>query len=228
MRKPSLVVTAFVALLVFCVPAFAGTVNEIVLSGSGSGKPVSFHGTGGGNFNVNFNINGLSAFGDNSGVFAGVNGFYSILNSGATISNMGPGGCGPNGCVFMLTQSAPIAFTMGSSSGGSDQLTGNLQLVDIVQTGTGGVFNDALVIDLTVTGGSLQPLFAGNNGSVQLTIKFKSGQNLVNIAKNQTFLAQVVSGAVFPVPEPASLALLSGSLLGLAFLGRKKLFALTS
>lgn len=222
MRKLALVLLASAALFACVLPAFAGQVNEIVLSGSGTSKPVSFHGTGSGHFNVVFNINNLGAFGDPSGVFAGVAGYYSILNGGATVSSMSPGACGTSGCVFVLTQSAPVAFTLGSSPGGNDLLTGSLELVDIVQTGSAGVFNDALVINLTVTGGSLQGLFAGNNGSVQLTIKFSSGQNLVNIAKNQAFLAEVISGAVFPVPEPGSLTLLGAGLLGFAGLCRKK------
>lgn len=223
MRKPALVLLAFAILFACALPAFAGQVNEIVLSGSGSAKPVSFHGTGSGHFNVVFNINSLSAFGD--GVFAGAMpapSYYSILNAGATVSSMSPGACGTTGCVFMLTQSAPVAFTIGSSPGGNDLLIGSLQLVDIVQNATGGIFNDALVINLTVTGGSLQNLFAGNNGSVQLTIKFSSGQDLTKILKGQTFLAEVISGGVFPVPEPGSLTLLGAGLLGFAGLCRKK------
>ncbi len=225
MRKFWFALLASAILLMCSLPAFAGQVNEIVLSGSGKATPVTFKGTGGGNFDVNFNINGLGAFGDPSGVFAGMAGYYSILNGGQTVSFTGSS-CG-SGC-FMLQQSGPIAFALGSSAGGNDLLTGNLTLVDIVQTpGNGGVFNDALVINLTVTGGTLQPNFIGNGGSVQLTIKFatnKNGITLDNIGKN-TLAAMVVSGAVFPVPEPGTLTLLGAGLLGFAGLCRKKFYA---
>ena len=221
MKKCWLLTLAGLIILMFCAPAFAG--NEIYL-GSSTGAPVKFTGTGsagmGGlgadNFLVNFNIVNLSATGTGS-LLSGP-GFYSIVNAGASV--YGSSSCG-TGC-FTLGQSAPLAFKYGSTAGASDLLTGNLLLVELVQTGQSGVFNDKLVVNFTATGGALQSAFANNNGSVQLTIKFTTSQDLALIMNTQTLMAKVVSGAVFPVPEPGSLSLLSGGLIGLAFLCKKK------
>lgn len=217
MRKFSLGLLASVLLLVCAVPAFAG--NEIVL-GSSSGAPIKFIGTGGGNFDINFNIQNLVATG--FGTLAS-SGFYSIASAGTLIQSTGS--CG-SGC-YMLGQSGPLAFKYGSTAGANDLLTGNLTFNSIAQTAMGGgVFNDQLVINFTVTGGDLSSAFLTNNGIVQLTIKFTTTQSLATIMSNQTLLAKVVSGAVFPVPEPTSLSLLSFGLLGLAGLCKKKIVTL--
>src|SRR5579885_864839 len=143
MRKAWVVLV--VAVLLLCVSsAFAGPINQIVLGGS-SGAPIKFTGTGGGGFNVNFNVLNLGAQGFGS---LSSSGFYSIVNNGAVVSFSGT--CG-TGC-FNLSQTAPLAFSYGSAPGMSDLLTGDLTLMDITQTANGtGVFNDQLVINFTVT-----------------------------------------------------------------------------
>jgi len=229
MRRASLV-SVVVALVLLCVAsAYAGSVNEIVLGGS-SGAPIKFTGTGTGgqgglganNFSVNFNIQNLLANGSGT-LFS--SGYYSIVNAGASIYGLSSS-CGGGSCTFMLGETSPMMFTYGSAPGGSDLLIGQLYLVDLTQTGTNGVFNDQLVINFVATGGSLQSAFGGGNGEIQLTIKFTTSQSLSTILDNKTLMAKVVSGAVFPVPEPASLAILGASLLGLVAVGKKKkLFA---
>jgi hypothetical protein len=204
------------AILMLCaLPVFAGQVNEIVL-GASTGTPVKFIGTGGGNFTVNLNISNLTAFG--TGSLSSGPGFYSIVNGGATIQNGAP--CG-TGC-YVLSQSGPISFKYGSTAGAGDLLTGQLFLTDIAQTAmSGGVFNDSLVINFVATGGTLQSAFSSNNGMVQLTIKFTTNQSLSTIG-TKMLMARVISSAVFPVPEPSSLALLGVGFLGFAGLMKRK------
>jgi hypothetical protein len=217
MKKLSLALLASIVVLFCCAPAFAG--NEISL-GSSTGAPIKFIGTGNPgahNFNVTFNINNLLATGFGS---LASTGFYSITNSGSNVFSNGS--CG-TGC-FMLGESGPLAFKYGSGPGGSDLLTGNLYFTDIVQSAMGGgIFNDSLVINFVVTGGSLAGAFATSNGIVTLQIKFTTNQDLSTILNGQTLMAKVVGGAVFPIPEPASLALMGAGLVGIAGLGRKKL-----
>jgi hypothetical protein len=214
MRKSSLALFVAGVLLICSLPAFAGVVNEIIL-GTSSSSPVSFTGTGGGNFNVKFNLSNVGATG--SGTLAS-SGFYSIMNMGSSVTSNGS--CG-NGC-FLLTQTGPLQLKYGSTAGASDLLTGNLSLVDITQTaGNGGIFNDLLKVNFLVTGGGLQSGFPNNKGIVQLTIRFNTKVNLGSLLLNQTLAAKAISGAIFPVPEPASLALLSGGLLGFAGLCKK-------
>jgi len=222
MRKAPLVLLRVLIVVLCTAPAFAGPINEIVLGSSppnGKGAfPVQFTGTGGGAFTVNFDILNLAATG--YGMLHS-SGFYSIVNNGAVLQSNGT--CGLN--CWMLTQSAPLLFTYGSHQNTDNLLIGNLTFTDIVQTALGGgLFNDSLVVNFTVTGGSLANKFRTGNGIVQLTISFKTTTSLGSLGKNTQLLARVISGAVFPqtVSEPASLAILGASLLGFVGLGRKK------
>lgn len=229
MKKVWLLLLSVSVVLLCAASAYAGSVNEIYLDGS-TGAPIKFTGTGTGgqgglganNFSVTFNIQNLLATGSGTLLSSG---YYSIVNAGASIYGVSSS-CGGGSCTFMLGQTSPIMFAYGSAPGGSDLLIGQLTIIDLTQTGTNGVFNDQLVINFVATGGSLAGAFNNGNGQVQLTIKFTTSQSLATILDNHTLMAKVVSGAVFPVPEPASLAILGASLLGLVAVGkRKKLFA---
>src|SRR5215813_11115344 len=208
MKRAWLSLFAAVALLLLTTPAFAGSINQIVLGGSVN-TPIKFTGTGLGAFRVNFNISNLGASG--LGTLSS-SGFYSIVNNGSIVTT--GGSCG-GGC-YLLSETGPLSFSYGSTAGGTDLLTGDLTLVSIAQAAQGGIFNDQLLVNFAVTGGSLASAFTTNNGIVNLTIKFTTKTSLAAIQLNQQLLAKVVSGAVFPVPEPASLMLLGGGLVMLA------------
>lgn len=224
MKRLSLVALAVVVLVMCSTHAFA--VNEIIF-GLRGGNPVQFTGTGSGNFTVNFNLFNAVASGFGS---LSSTGYYSVLNGGATINSNGS--CG-TGC-YLLNQSSAINFMYTSlqNGNGTNLLDGSLQLIDITQSGTSGVFNDKLVVNFTPTGGTLDTpsKFPLGTGRLQLTIQFHTTQSLATLLSGHTLSASAISGLLVPttngpaLPEPASLTLLGGGLLAFAGVCRKKLW----
>lgn len=215
MKRALVVLVGMTILTVCAVPAFAGgidTTDQITLS-SAPGSVFTFKGTGGGNFSLNF----TGATGKVSGqgtLHGATGGFYTIKQNGAKLTSAGVG-CG--GTCVLLNQSGPsILFSLGSAKGGSNLLTGFLSLVDVGVSGKTGTTNNDLVVNLTITGGSLASDFGvGKDGVVQLTLILGKG-NLFGLLLNQKLLASLHSGTINPLlPEPSSLALLGASLISL-------------
>lgn len=203
-------------------------INDQITLGQSPAASLIFTSGGSGNFTLN--LSNLSGTAVGNGTLAST-GFYSILQNGASISGSLSGPCSgsPSSCTFGINQSTNLVFNYGSTAGGSDLLSGDLQLVDLTQTPSTqtGVFNEALTINLTNLSGSLEPAFLSGNGVVQLTLAFATTTNLATLGAGHTLDARVHTGSVNPlnVPEPASLGLLGGGLLALGTLLRKKLFA---
>ena len=227
MRKVLLTFFAVAILSLATCIASASSVNindQITLAQSPANSLVF---TSGGSGNFTLALNNVNGGAVGSGTLTSA-GFYTILQNGASISGSLSGPC-TTSCTFGITQSTNLIFDYGSSPGGSNLLSGDLQLLDLTQTPSTqtGVFNESLAINLTNLGGSLAPAFTSGNGVVQLTLAFASTTNLATLGAGHTLDARIHSGSVNPlaVPEPASLGLLGGGLLALGTLLRKKLFA---
>lgn len=87
------------------------------------------------------------------------------------------------------------------------------------------LFNDQLMVNLAVNGGTLGSKFA-NGGVLQLTLAFESDASLANISQQAS--AWVSSGHVAPmagVPEPASLLVSRREPLSRLWIARRKDFS---
>ena len=218
--KRALLVVCGLAILALCAaPAFAGTIdtNDQITLNPSPAKSFIFTGNGAGGFSLNL----ANVIGSASGIGTLTSsGKYSINQNGATINSAGS--CG-TGC-FNISQTGDLLFAYGSTTTNGSLLTGNLQLVSITQTPStkSGVFNEQLVVNLTITGGSLSGKFTTGNGILQLTLDFTSTQSLGTLGNGKNLFAQIHTGSVNPLslPEPGSLALFGSGLLGLGGLVR--------
>lgn len=212
MKKILVALSVLVGLTIAVSTATAAT-TEISLGGTNS-NTLTFAGTGSGGWTLSFTPNPLggsttAGTGAWSSIPAST---YSINQNGATITGTEVG-VTPD---WTITQSGALLFSIGSL------LSGNLQLLNLSQSGTVGSFNDNLAANLTVTGGSDASL-VGNNAILAIAIDFTSGTNLANILAGQTLTGvSISSGELDQAPEPVSMVLVGSGLVLLGGVVRRR------
>jgi len=152
-----------------------------------------------------------------TGGAAGTSGFYDLTGGGTTlVRDVLSGGLPTN--TWNVTQTAPMLFCYSSAAAcsGTIFLQANLELSTFTQPGVDGTFLGTL----SVTGGSLSGSAFGPVASASLvTIE---GINFTSTVVNSESNVPVLSGAVDPTPEPATIALVGGGLIAVGAALRRR------
>ena len=199
--------------LALTVCSAANAQTQVSLGPTANGS-IAFIGNSG---NVNINLGSCSA---GTCTLQGLSAILPPLPAGPdsyTIVQTGAISLASNGSV---TQANPISFSYNSGTGLT--LTGTLQLVNFIQAGASGLFNDNLMANLSNLGGTLAPSFisqGGLNAITQITIVVQSGANVFNLfSSNGTAYAHISTAAIVPTPESSTLVLFGTGLLAVGFL----------
>jgi len=156
-------------------------------------------------------------------------GHYDITGSPTitlTLANLSAG-------TWTASQTSPLTFSFCSTTGCHGlgnvvYLTGNLQLVDLVQTpgGNTGTFNYTGTENLTDLSGTLASSF-GSSGVLSLNLQFSSRKNIESLLNdtNKITGVRIGSGTVDPTPEPSSMLLFGSGFLAFGAILRRRLMA---
>jgi hypothetical protein len=200
--------------LVLTVGAMTASAQTQVSLGPTANGSIAFTGNSG---NVSINLGSCSS---GTCTLHGLSTILPPLPAGPdsyTIVQTGAIGLASNGTV---TQANPISFSYNSGTGLT--LTGTLQLVNFIQVGASGLFNDNLLANLSNLGGNLASTFTsqgGPNAVTSITIVVQSGANVFNLfSTNGTAFAHISTGAIVPAPESSTLVLFGTGLLAVGFL----------
>ena len=135
--------------------------------------------------------------------------------------------------TWTASQTGPLTFSFCSLAGCHGvgnvvYLTGNLQLVDLVQTPGAkvGTFNYTGTENLTDLTGTLASSF-GSSGALSLNLQFASTKNIELLLNdtNKITGVRIGSGTVDPTPEPSSMLLFGSGFLAFGAILRRRLMA---
>jgi len=209
MRKIFLVLAV---LFVLATAASTATAQDQITLGATAANSMTFTGAGSGNWTLAFTPDPLSGTAFGTGSLSSGPAPYSITQGSVTIN-----GTEVDSTHWNISQSGSLSFLYGTV--GLPLLTGNLQLVSLVQSGQIGTFNDSLAANLAITGGSLATALT-TNAILSITIDFTSATSLATLGHGSTLGARISSGELFPAPEPVSMVLVGSGLILLGGLVR--------
>jgi len=210
-----LAAAAFVVVLVLASAASAQ--NQITLNGTASGAIVftgAGSGTGGSNLSMSL---GSCSLGSHciTGTATGTGGLsstgtYELSGGPLSLTSVSAGNWNVSGIL-----------NFAYFNGGTNLLSGTLNLVNFTQVASLGVFNSTLTANLT----GLSGLLASNIGSsavTDITIVIRNGVNLAALGNGVNASATISSGEIFPTPEPGSMVLFGSGLVAAGSLLRRR------
>jgi hypothetical protein len=217
MRRLSLILSVFtLAVTLGSMTASAQTGVDLSTSSSSG---ITFVSTGSGNLSM-----GAAIFGSAVGIgsLLGDNGFYSMMSASPITLTLGPK-LSPIFADYTASGTLNFEITSKPGGGGTDLLSGTLSLVDLAQVFSTGMTNTSAVLNLVITGGTLESFYSGKTGIGQLTINLSGLGFLPSLSgSGSTKLGSATLDAL-PTPEPWSMLLFGTGLVLFGIVLRRRL-----
>lgn len=217
-----MVVLAVLTLAVALGSMTASAQTGISLSTS-STSGITFAPAGSGDLSMLVAVDGSAA---GLGALLGTTGFYSLTAAPVALM-LGPS-LSPVFAAYTASSTLNFDITSGMGGSGTDLLKGTLSLLSFAQAFSTGVTNTSGLVDITITGGTLQSFFSGNNGVSQLTIELAGLGFLPNLSGPMATTLEGGTLDALATPEPRSMLLYGSGLVLFGIMLRRRLLAQSS
>lgn len=219
MRK-LMVVLAVLTLAVVLGSVTASAQTGISFSTS-STSGITFTPAGSGNLSMLVAVDGSAA---GTGALLGTTGFYSLTAAIPVALLLGPS-FSPFFAAYTASSTLNFDITSGMGGSGTDLLKGTLSLLSFAQAFSTGMTNPSGLVDITITGGTLQSFYSGSNGVSQLTIELAGLGFLPNLSGPMATNLEGGTLDALPTPEPSSMLLYGTGFLLFGTILRRRLLS---